>query len=109
MAYRNAIWTISASLGLFVVTGGIELVAVAPPAARTVDLPDLTIDANRLQNSVVFRTKTFRQGDCAVQEECVSGLGRRTLMRFDTVTPNLGPGDLFLGNQIGRASCRERV
>ena len=65
------------------------------------DLPDLTVDSADLQNSVELQTQTFTSQSCAVVEGCVNGLGQRTLLRFDTVTPNLGPGDIFLGNPVG--------
>lgn len=63
-------------------------------------LPDLTIDAECLQSSVIIRTKVFKPGDCAVQEACVGGSGKRKLMRFDVATPNIGLGDLFLGSPV---------
>src|SRR5688572_17776507 len=61
-------------------------------------LPDLTIDANRLQASVIFEKKGFGKGSCAAAEGCVLGPGKRTLMRFDLTTPNIGAADLVLGN-----------
>ena len=63
-------------------------------------LPDLTIDAERLQSSVVVRTKVFKAGDCAVSEGCVGGTGKRKLLRFDVATPNIGTADLFLGSPV---------
>jgi hypothetical protein len=64
-------------------------------------LPDLTVDAQSLQDSIEIQTQDFTQSSCAVVENCVDGLGERTLLRFDTVTPNLGPGDVFLGDPVG--------
>ena len=83
--------------------GSLLLITVALSCSVTVSsqaqegLPDLTIDANRLQSSVVFQLKTFSKNSCAVQEGCVSGTGKRTLMRFSTTTPNIGAADLELG------------
>src|ERR1051325_9242289 len=67
-------------------------------AAQTTDLPDLTIDADRLAASIDFKTKQFRSSDCTVQEGCVSAIGKRLLLRFDVATPNIGTADLVLGD-----------
>jgi hypothetical protein len=40
---------------------------------------------------------TFPADDCSVIEREVAP-GRRRLLRFDSVTPNLGPGDLVVGS-----------
>lgn len=61
-------------------------------------LPDLTIDAARLAQSLDFRARSFGGSDCAVAEGCVDKPGKRILMRFDTGTPNIGQADLFLGD-----------
>jgi hypothetical protein len=42
-------------------------------------------------------TKPFAADDCAVTEGCVGASGRRRLLRFATVTANLGSGDLIVG------------
>ena len=59
-------------------------------------LPDLAIDTERLETSVLFERKTFSKGSCAVEEECVLGNGKRTVMRFDLTTPNIGVADLVM-------------
>lgn len=64
------------------------------------NLPDLTIDAGELQQSLVIDSRNFPPGDCALVEGCVDGPGVRKLLRFNTVTPNLGPGDVFLGDPL---------
>ena len=66
--------------------------------AQTVAFPDLTVDQTRLQSSIVFRTQVFKSTDCAVVEGCVTGSGKRTLMKFDVAIPNIGTADLFLGS-----------
>src|SRR5215813_4558178 len=58
---------------------------------------DLTIDAARLRASAQFEVRDFPDGDCAIVEGCVGGPGRRVLLRFDTVTPNVGNADMVLG------------
>jgi hypothetical protein len=65
------------------------------------NLPDLTVRSEDLQSSIRLETKDFTGASCAVAEGCVDGVGTRTLLRFDTVTANLGPGDVFLGNPVG--------
>ena len=60
--------------------------------------PDLIIDPYRLASSIRFQTTKFSSGSCAVQEGCVLGPGKRKLLRFSVATPNIGDGDLVLGN-----------
>ena len=67
-------------------------------AAAQTALPDLTIDAARLQSSIEIKTAVFRSIDCALVEGCVDGKGKRTLLRFDVATPNIGTADLVLGD-----------
>jgi hypothetical protein len=59
--------------------------------------PDLTIDAVRLLQSSFFQTRDFTATDCAIVEGCVTTPGTRTLLRFDTATPNVGTADMVLG------------
>ena len=68
------------------------------------DLPDLGIDANELQSSLQIQTQNFPADHCAVVEGCVDGTGNRKLLRFNTVTPNFGPGDVFLGDPVDNPS-----
>jgi hypothetical protein len=63
-------------------------------------LPNITINAGRLQTSVSFHTEQIKGSSCAVVEGCVNGAGKRKLMRFDVQTPNLGTADLYLGNPV---------
>ena len=68
------------------------------PAAAQQALPDLTIDAARLQASAGVKTGSFKPTDCAVVEGCVDRAGKRKLLRFDVATPNIGSADLVLGD-----------
>lgn len=68
------------------------------------ELPDLTVDLPDLRSSVTLDTQTFTADHCAVVEGCVDGIGTRRLLRFNTAIPNLGPGDLFLGDPRGSSS-----
>ena len=64
------------------------------------NLPDLTIDAAEMQQSLLIESRNFPPDDCALVEGCVDGPGTRKLLRFNSVTPNLGPGDVFLGDPV---------
>lgn len=64
----------------------------APPG-----MPDLQFVASEMSRSVVVSVDDFRPGDCEVIEGCVGAPGRRTLLRFDTVSANRGTADVFVG------------
>lgn len=61
-------------------------------------LPDLAVDQTAVRNTLMIETRTFHGDECPVADGCVGGLGRRRLLRFTTITPNLGSGDFVLGN-----------
>jgi hypothetical protein len=61
-------------------------------------LPDLTVLEADLRESILIETRDFARNHCAVLEGCVTAPGSRRLLRFTTTTPNLGPGDLFIGD-----------
>lgn len=63
-------------------------------------LADLTIDADRIAKSVSVAILEFAPTSCELLEQCVGGPGKRALLRFDLVTPNIGEGDLFLGSPL---------
>jgi len=77
------------------------IAAVSTRAVAASGKPNITINAERLQASVVFRTQVFKATDCCVVEGCVNGIGKRSLMKFDVQTPNIGDADLHLGNPVG--------
>jgi hypothetical protein len=91
----------SRSNGARVSTGTITcdtmLAGAGPP-------PDMTVDEQDLAASWIISEKNFGANHCAVFEGCVSGTGPRKLLRFNTTTPNLGPGDLFIGNPVTNPS-----
>ncbi len=61
-------------------------------------LPDIFADGTR--SGPGFDTQDFAIGDCELRPEegpCINAPGRRQLLRFNTDTPNLGDGDMFLG------------
>lgn len=83
-------------------TGKIE--CTAEVGSSSGNLPDLGVDQEDLRNSVVIDSRNFAPGDCAVFEGCVDGTGDRRLLRFNTTTPNYGPGDVFLGDPRGSST-----
>jgi hypothetical protein len=62
-------------------------------------LPDLTVDSTVLLPSLLIQEKTFTSTDCAVLDECVVP-GRRKLLRFTTQTPNIGFGEVSIGDPL---------
>jgi len=76
------------------------------PCADPRGCPDLVIDGGfwehgDLKNGlgIAIQTRTFDPSDCNVQEGIVKA-GTRKLLIFSTMTPNIGEGDLFLGNPL---------
>ncbi|HMG57174.1 MAG TPA: lysyl oxidase family protein [Kofleriaceae bacterium] len=59
--------------------------------------PDLQFIAEEMVHSVVVTADNFRADDCEVLEGCVGAEGRRTLVRFDTVSANTGRDNVFVG------------
>lgn len=77
-------------------------------------LADLTIDAEQLQSSAFVTEFEFQQGSCSFFEGCIGAIGPRKLLRFDLKTPNIGDGDLFLGDPSGNplfvySSCHDHM
>jgi hypothetical protein len=64
----------------------------APPG-----VPDLAFVDAEMVRSMVVTSDDFGDDYCEVIEGCVGAAGRRTLLRFDTVTANRGAGDLIVG------------
>jgi hypothetical protein len=51
-------------------------------------------------NSIYIQTTNFTKDSCAWQDGCLAGTGQRRLLRFDTITPNLGNADFYAGNEM---------
>lgn len=61
-------------------------------------LPDLTVSAEVAQQSLLINEEFFPPDSCAIEEGCVVESGQRRLLRFATMTPNIGEIDLTLGD-----------
>jgi hypothetical protein len=64
-------------------------------------LPDLTVSAEVAEASLIVNQEFFPPSSCAIEEGCVAGTGMRRLLRFSTMTPNIGESDLILGDPTG--------
>ena len=61
--------------------------------------PELTLLGDQMVGTLLVTNDAFAPDDCAVIEQCVDGPGVRRLLRFDTVTANVGDVDLALGGR----------
>jgi hypothetical protein len=66
--------------------------ADAPPAGV-----DLAMIPDQMTPSIQLVEEAFNPTSCAVVEQCVGGPGLRKLLKFDTVTANIGLTDLVVG------------
>jgi hypothetical protein len=78
-------------------TGRIECTAQLGSAGGG-SLPDLGVDEEDQRGSVMIEWRDFGADHCAWVERCIDAPGRRKLLRFNTTTPNYGPGDVFVGD-----------
>jgi len=79
----------------------VDVPDASPFDASPFDAPpgfaDLQFVEGEMVHSVVVTADDFREDYCEVIEGCVGAAGRRTLLRFDTVTANRGSGNLVVG------------
>ena len=66
-------------------------------AVNTASLPDLIVDSKSTQNNWLVRVEDFPADFCSVQEGGVQP-GTHTVIRFTVTTPNIGVGDLRIGD-----------
>lgn len=59
---------------------------------------DMTVVADDTMASIFTQTLTFTEQSCQYVDGCLGGVGQRRLLRFDTITPNLGDADFYVGN-----------
>jgi hypothetical protein len=70
--------------------------------------PDLVLLQNVLRNSLMMAN--YNSTDpCAVNEQCIAGLGPRKLIRFTTHIENNGTQDYFVGNPTSNPSQFNRM
>lgn len=60
--------------------------------------PDLIVDPIRMEQTVQFQDRTFSSTSCDVVEGHVPAPGSYRLLRWTYNTPNIGLGDLYVGN-----------
>lgn len=60
-------------------------------------LPDLRVNAETAAESLWLNHQTFGENSCELEEQCVTGSGRRRLLNFEGRIENWGPGDLSPG------------
>ena len=60
-------------------------------------LPDLRVNAEAAQESLWLSHQTFGENSCELEEQCITGSGRRRLLNFEGRIENWGPGDLSPG------------
>lgn len=77
---------------------GATPICSAPGRDGACPLPDLSVDQRSAEGELRFDEETFAADSCAVLEGCVGAAGTRRLLRFTTVTPNLGDAAITLGN-----------
>ena len=61
-------------------------------------LPDLIVNQTRLASDMHVTVEKFSSYDCAVVEGCVTNKGTHQLLRFTSAIPNVGGGDLVIGD-----------
>lgn len=85
---------------IFLLVSTVSASSIAPATAQPAGLPNLFVDAEQLAQSLVRRSQHFKTGSCAIEEGCVAGPGKRSLLRFDTLIGNDGDADLRLGSPV---------
>ena len=66
--------------------------------------PDLTLVQSVFENSLQRATVTANSGNCWVAENCLTGYGTRTVIRFTTDIRNIGQTDYFIGSPSSHPS-----
>jgi hypothetical protein len=59
--------------------------------------PDLKLVASQMNGSIQISNEAFASDSCEVVEGCIATPGAHRLLRFATVTENVGTADLALG------------
>jgi|GEM_PF-2233886 len=64
-------------------------------------LPDLRANEDSVRRSMVIGKQVFGENSCEMAEACITGPGKRRLLKFEGRIENLGPGDLNPGPEEG--------
>lgn len=59
---------------------------------------DMSVVLEDTQASVRTEMRNFAEDSCPYVDGCLAGFGMRRLLRFSTITPNLGDADFHVGN-----------
>jgi hypothetical protein len=59
---------------------------------------DMSVVLEDTVASVRTEMRNFTEDSCAYVDGCLGGFGQRRLLRFSTITPNLGDADFHVGN-----------
>ena len=65
--------------------------------------PDLMVDLDYLLNTIYEDEIFVEEGDCYIEEACVSGSGLRRVIRFGTLIINVGNEDFIIGEPGGES------
>jgi hypothetical protein len=79
------------------VVAGPHVDALAAPEAPTADLADLIVRSDVLRDHWVVRVEDLPAEFCSVDEAGITP-GTHTLLRFTVTTPNIGSGDINVGD-----------
>lgn len=58
---------------------------------------DMQIVADRIASTLLVETITVEADSCALVEGCIEAPGLRRVLRFESATPNVGEGELYVG------------
>lgn len=87
------------ALVMALLPAGAALAQLGPCAVQIgPKLPDLIVNRDKLAAQFHIEETEFPPNSCTVVEGCISGTGKRRLLRFTSNTPNIGEADLFVGD-----------
>jgi hypothetical protein len=72
----------------------------------TGDLPDMIVDAKATQNNWINRVEDLPADACSVEEGGITP-GEHNILRFTVTTPNIGKGDVFVGNPLDHVAAND--
>jgi hypothetical protein len=59
---------------------------------------DMSIVQTQMEGSAYTELVDFAENSCALEEACIDAAGERRVLRFSTITPNVGGADFVVGN-----------